>query len=88
MNRATIHSRARSVPREEAERLQQEAVAELAARLAHQLGNLLQVVHGNLELVAQRTTDEAALHYLANARAAADQLTELMRGLPVDPGDD
>jgi nitrogen-specific signal transduction histidine kinase len=75
------------VSREEAERLQQEAVRELASRLAHQLGNLLQVVNGNLELIAQRTTDETALHYLANARTAAEQLTELMRTLPIDPDD-
>ena len=60
---------------------------DLAAKLAHQLGNLLQVVNGNLELVALRTTDETTLHYLANARAAAEQLTDLMRALPVDPCD-
>jgi signal transduction histidine kinase len=71
----------------EAERLRQAAVRELAAKLAHQLGNLLQVVNGNLELVALRTTDETTLHYLANARAAAEQLTDLMRALPVDPCD-
>jgi signal transduction histidine kinase len=62
-------------------------VRELAARLAHQLGNLLQVINGNLELLSQRTTDETALHYLDNARAAAEQLTELTRALPVDPRD-
>jgi signal transduction histidine kinase len=75
------------VTRAEAARLQDAAVRELATDLAHQLGNLLQVVSGNLELVAQRTTDETTLHYLANARAAAEQLTELMRALPVDRGE-
>ena len=80
-----FHGRPGPVSREEAERLSEEAVREQAARLAHQLGNLLQVVNGNLELLAQRTTDESALHYIANARAAADQLTELARTLPVDP---
>jgi len=88
MSRTTpLRSRTGPVSREEAERLREEAVRELAARLAHQLGNLLQVVNGNLELLAQRTTDESALRYLDNARAAAEQLTELTRALPVDPPD-
>ena len=65
----------------------EEAVRQFAAQLAHQLGNLLQVVNGNLELIAQRTADETTLRYLANARAAAEQLTELTRGLPIDPPD-
>ena len=81
----SLNRRTRTISRLEAERLKEEAVREHAARLAHQLGNLLQVVNGNLELLAQRTTDEAARHYLANARAAAEQLTELTRALPVDP---
>lgn len=84
---APLHSRPRVVPPEEVERLRQEAVRELAARLAHQLGNLLQVVNGNLELLAQRTTDETAQHYLTNARTAAEQLTELTRSLPIDSPD-
>lgn len=82
-----LRSRTGPVSRDEADRLRDKAVRELAARLAHQLGNLLQVVNGNLELLAQRTTDESALHYLDNARAAAEQLTELTRALPVDPPD-
>ena len=67
------------------DRQHEEAVRVFAAALAHQLGNLLQVVNGNLELIAQQTTDEAVLRYLANARAATEQLTELARSLPVDP---
>lgn len=82
-----LRNRTRATTRAEAERLKEEAVRELAARLAHQLGNLLQVINGNLELLVQRTTDETALHYLDNARAAAEQLTELTRALPVDPPD-
>ena len=77
-----IRGSARSLSRDEAERLKEEAVRAFAAHLAHQLGNLLQVVNGNLELITQRTTDEAALRYLANARAAVQQLTELARSLP------
>jgi len=69
----------------EAERLRPEAVHELASRLAHQLGNLLQVVNGNLELVAQRISDEDMLRYLGNVRAATKQLDELARSLPTDP---
>jgi len=72
-------------PADAAERQREEAVRAFAAGLAHQLGNLLQVVNGNLELIAQQTTDETVLRYLANARAAAEQLTELARSLPVDP---
>jgi len=75
------------ISREEGEGPREETAHELAKRLAHQLGNLLQVVNGNLELLAQRTTDQAALHYLANARAATEQLIELTRSLPVDPPD-
>ena len=52
-----------------------------AAGLAHALANLAQVVNGNLELIAARTTDEPSLRYLENARAAAHQLTELARKL-------
>ena len=87
MTRTTLGSRTKPVAPEEAERLRQEAVRELTARLAHQLGNLLQVVNGNLELIAQRTTDETTQHYLANARAAADQLTELTRARALEPDD-
>lgn len=87
MSREWVRRRDKPLPPEEAERLRKEAVHELASRLAHQLGNLLQVVNGNLELIAQRTTDEDALRYLANARAAAEQLTELARSLPIDTVD-
>jgi len=45
--------------------------------LAHDLANIVQALNGNLELLSSRTTDEAALRYLGNARAAARQLTEL-----------
>lgn len=84
MSREWVRSRAKPLSPDEAERMTKEAVSELASRLAHQLGNLLQVVNGNLELIGQRTTDEAALRYLANARAAAEQLTELARALPTE----
>ena len=87
MSREWVRSRAARPSPDEAERLRKQAAYELGARLAHELGNLLQVVNGNLELVAQRTTDEAALRYLANARAAAERLTELARSLPTDPPD-
>lgn len=85
MTREWVRNRARLLSPLEAERLRDEAVQELAARVSHRLGNLLQVVNGNLELIAQRTTDETTLRYLANARTAAEQLTELARSLPTDP---
>lgn len=85
MSREWVRDRTRPLSPAEAEQLRQEAVCELGARVAHQLGNLLQVVNGNLELIAQRTTDETTLRYVANARAAAEQLTELARTLPTEP---
>ena len=87
VTRTTVRNRTGPVSREVAEQVRQQAVRELSSRLAHQLGNLLQVVNGNLELIAQRTTDETTQHYLANARAAADQLTDLTRALALEPED-
>jgi signal transduction histidine kinase len=87
MSREWVRSRAKAPARAGAAQPEDEAVRKLAARLAHQLGNLLQVINGNLELIAQRTTDETTLRYIANARTAADQLTELTRSLPVDSPD-
>jgi len=49
--------------------------------LAHELANLVQVVSGNLELIAVRTTDPNILRYVENARSAAEQLTTLTRKL-------
>lgn len=49
--------------------------------VAHQLANLVQVVSGNLELIAVRTTDQSIARYLDNARTAAQQLTDLTRKL-------
>lgn len=87
MSREWVRNRTKPLSPAEAERMSREAVQELASRLAHQLGNLLQVVNGNLELIALRTTDEATLRYIANARAAAEQLTELARDLPTEATD-
>jgi hypothetical protein len=55
--------------------------ADPLAGLAHNLRNLTQVVNGNLELIAARTDDELALRYLANAKLAAQLITELAQGL-------
>jgi hypothetical protein len=85
MNRECVRNLGEPVRPEDPGLLPDEAVRLFARRLAHQLGNLLQVVNGNLELVALRTTDETALRYLANARTATEQLTELTRTLPIDP---
>ena len=52
-----------------------------SSALAHELANLIQVVSGNLELIAARSHDDATQRYLENARAAAQQLTELSRRL-------
>ena len=62
-----------------------EKVAQLAASVAHQLNNLLQVVNGNLELVAARLQDEQLRPYLNNAMIAAQQITDLSRELYEDP---
>ena len=49
--------------------------------VAHDLANLVQVMGGNLELIAARNTDPRLLRYIENAGAAAEQLTELTRRL-------
>lgn len=49
--------------------------------LAHEFANLMQVVNGNLELLDGHVTDEPARRYLANARLAAQHLSELSRVL-------
>ncbi|HYD25770.1 MAG TPA: hypothetical protein VEB68_13340 [Croceibacterium sp.] len=54
--------------------------------LAHELANCIQVIGGNLELIAARTTDAQTLRYLENARAAAQQLAELTRRLNGEDG--
>jgi two-component sensor histidine kinase len=87
MSREWVRKQTSPLSPDEAERLRDEALRERGSRIAHQLGNLLQVVNGNLELIAQRTTDETALRYLANARAAAEQLTALARTLPSERPD-
>jgi hypothetical protein len=53
--------------------------------LAHRLGNLLQVVNGNLELLATRIEDERLHGYLLNAQTAAEQLAEIARNLVDEP---
>ena len=55
--------------------------SEFSRSFAHQLGNLLQVVNGNLELLSARTDDPDMRRYLGNAQTAAQQLTELMHTL-------
>jgi len=64
---------------------QPDEVTQLAASLAHRLNNLLQVVHGNLEIVGARLEDEKLRPYLNNAMIATQQLTELARQLQNDP---
>lgn len=66
-----------------------EHVAQFASSLAHALNNLLQVVNGNLEILAVRLEDERLRGYVDNALLAAQQLTEVARELNADasPGD-
>jgi signal transduction histidine kinase len=63
-----------------------QAQAEFERELAHKLGNLLQVVNGNLELLACRIEDEQLRGYVMNAQTAAERLTELAREL-ADPAE-
>ena len=65
----------------------EEAAEQLLAGLSHNLRNLTQVVAGNLELVAARTDDELTLRYIANARLAAQLITELAQGLDEPPSE-
>lgn len=55
--------------------------AEFDRALAHKFGNLLQVVTGNLELLAARIDDERLRGYLANAQSAARQLSDIAHAL-------
>lgn len=54
-----------------------EAVGQLTAGLAHDFNNLLQVVNGNLELAAARSSDDRVLRYLESARSAAERGAKL-----------
>jgi signal transduction histidine kinase len=53
--------------------------------VAHDLNNLLQVVHGNLEMIAARLEEERLRPYLNNAMIAAQQITDLSRALYENP---
>jgi hypothetical protein len=61
--------------------------ADFERALAHRLGNLLQVVNGNLELLAARIEDERLHGYLLNAQTAAEQLTDIARNLVDAPAE-
>ena len=54
---------------------------DFARVMAHKLGNLLQVVNGNLELLSARIEDSQLRNYLANAQTAAHELTAMAREL-------
>lgn len=71
------------IPEQHARRDAAEAT-ELALSLAHTLNNLLQVVNGNLELLASRVEDDQLRGYIRNAQLAAKQLTELADDLNGD----
>jgi signal transduction histidine kinase len=58
-----------------------EQATEFAASLTHTLNNLLQVVNGNLELLATRVQDEQLRGYIRNAQLAAQQITELANNM-------
>lgn len=55
--------------------------ADFERDLAHKMGNLLQVVNGNLELLAGRIEDDQLRGYLNNAQVAAARLAEIAQGL-------
>ena len=60
---------------------------DFARAMAHKLGNLLQVVNGNLELLSCKIEDPQLRSYLANAQAAAQELTNTARELVDAPRD-
>jgi signal transduction histidine kinase len=65
-----------------------EQASEFAASLTHTLNNLLQVVNGNLELLATRLQDEKLRGYIRNAQLAAQQITELANNMNGRSADD
>ena len=61
--------------------LELEAASALDLNLAHELGNLVQVVSGYLELLAIRTEDEDSCRYVATAQTAVQQIARLARDI-------
>jgi len=68
------------IPEQHARRDAGQAI-DFALSLAHTLNNLLQVVHGNLELLSNRVEDKQLRGYIRNAQLAAQQITELAHEL-------
>ena len=65
-----------------AERHELENIGTLAGGIAHDLNNILQVIHSSLDIAKEKATSESSLlKYITHARQAADRATNLSRRL-------
>ena len=65
-----------------AERHELENIGTLAGGIAHDLNNILQVIHSSLDIAKEKATSEASLlKHITHARQAADRATNLSRRL-------
>jgi PAS domain S-box-containing protein len=65
-----------------AERHELENIGTLAGGIAHDLNNILQVIHSSLDIAKEKATSETSLlKHITHARQAADRATNLSRRL-------
>jgi len=64
-----------------AERHELENIGTLAGGIAHDLNNILQVIHSSLDIAKEATSEASLLKHITHARQAADRATNLSRRL-------
>ena len=64
-----------------AERHELENIGTLAGGIAHDLNNILQVIHSSLDIAKEATSEASLLKHITRARQAADRATNLSRRL-------
>ena len=64
-----------------AERHELENIGTLAGGIAHDLNNILQVIHSSLDIAKEAASEASLLKHITHARQAADRATNLSRRL-------